>query len=237
MPLVSVDYEYNLPNEFLVDHTFTDGKKRETTYDGPDKIYLIIDKETGVEKMGPVTAEEKADGRPVPLDCQYWEFDCVENPLFCQLRAPVIDEVEEEHTDSYFHPQSPEIPGYPRYVIQTPILPRNIYNKYKTRVNLETGELVLPVFEVNESMFGDHMVGKEVTWDYVRKQRDYELKKSDGRWTTDMPESLQNQWKEYRQLLRDLPTVLEEAGVPPNVALKMFPAEPLSEAPPHDPNA
>ena len=97
MPMISVEYDYAVPNSFMSDHSFSQGKTRTTTYDGPDKIYLIVD-ENGKEHMGPVTAEEKADGRPLPLGCTYHEVDCIENPLFCQLRAPVIDEAEEDHT-------------------------------------------------------------------------------------------------------------------------------------------
>jgi hypothetical protein len=35
------------------------------------------------------------------------------------------------------------------------------------------------------------------------------------------------QWKAYRQKLRDLPAVMEAAGVEPSVAFYMFPEQPL----------
>lgn len=228
MPMVSVEYEYNLPNSFMEDHSFSEGKTRTTTYDGPDKIYLIVEDDTGLEHMGPITAEEKADGRPLPLGCHYVEVDCIENPLFCQLRAPIIDEAEEDHTDVVMHPLTADVPGYPTYTYQEPLLPRNIYDKWNTRVNPD-GSLHIPVYTVVESLFGGSL--KELPdWDYVRRKREYDLQASDARVSPDMPQSLKDAWANYRQLLRDLPEALKD--VPPWIAVKMFPRSPDDEKPP-----
>lgn len=229
MPMISVEYDYDLPNSFQSDHSFSEGKTRTTTYDGPDKIYLIIEDATGKEHMGPITAEEKADGRPLPLGCHYHEVDCIENPLFCQLRAPIIDEAEEDHTDDDIHPDCIPVEGYPSPTVQTPILPRNIYNKLGTYKNMETGELVIPVFTVVDSLFGGSMT-EMPDWSYVRRKRDAELGKTDGRISADMPQAMQDEWLAYRQLLRDLPTAL--AANPPWIALKMFPRSPDDVTPP-----
>jgi hypothetical protein len=230
MPMISVDYEYNLPNEFLVDHSQSMGKKRQTTYDGPDKIYLIVNNETGKEQLGPITAEEKADGRPVPLDCRYVEVDCVENPLLCQLRGPVIDEAEEDHTGSQPHPQSPEIEGYRRYTYQTPILPHNVYDKYAITVD-SNDNITIPVRSVVEVMYGNSLT-QLPDWTFVRKQRDKMLAAADGRISDDMPDTLKQEWYTYRQLLRDLPSVMEENNVPAHIALLMMPEDPDSKRPP-----
>ena len=40
--IISKAWKLKLPNSFLVDHSFSDGKERDQTYDGPDKIYLQI---------------------------------------------------------------------------------------------------------------------------------------------------------------------------------------------------
>jgi len=223
MPMVSVEYEYALPNQFYTDHSFTQGKKRTTTYDGPDKIYLIVDQVTGEETHGPLTAEEKTDGRPVPLGSMYYEVDCIENPLFCQLRGHIIDEAEEDHTHTVIHPDSPDIPGYKQLTYQEPLLVRNIYDKYCTKVNLETGELHIPVYTPLESLFG-HGMKEEVTWDYIRRKRAMELKNSDMNVGGDIPMSVQQPWLEYRQLLRDLPEKLKD--IPPAIVLRMFPPHP-----------
>jgi hypothetical protein len=228
MPMVSVEYEYAVPNQFYTDHSFTQGKKRTTTYDGPDKIYLIVDQVTGKETHGPLTAEEKADGRPVPVGSMYYEVDCIENPLFCQFRAPIIDEAEEDHSHVVSHPDSPNIAGYKQLTYQEPLLPRNIYDKYNTRVNLETGELTIPVYTPLEALFGGAM-REDVTWDYIRRKRGSELERCDMNVGGDIPMSVQQPWLDYRQLLRDLPTAL--AGVPPAIVLRMFPAHPHENRP------
>ena len=96
--MVQFEYTYDIPNELCVDHTFTDGKTRTATYDGPDKLFFIVNNATGKEELGPITEIEKNDGRPVPDDCRYVEIDCIKNPVLCQLRGPIIDEMEEDHT-------------------------------------------------------------------------------------------------------------------------------------------
>jgi len=50
---------------------------------------------------------------------------------------------------------------------------------------------------------------REVTWQEVRHNRDAELAQSDWRALKDVV--LSTAWKEYRQALRDLPQVHEEA--------------------------
>lgn len=227
MPMISVEYDYAVPNSFMSDHSFSNGNTRTTTYDGPDKIYLIVDDE-GKEHMGPLTAEEKADGRPLPLGCHYHEVDCIENPLFCQLRAPVIDEAEEDHTSEMVHPDCTPVEGYETVMVQTPILPRNIYDKYNTHVNPD-GTLNIPVFTVVDSLFGGSLQTLP-DWEYVRRKRAYELDKTDGRISSDMPQALQDAWMTYRQRLRDLPDAL--AANPPWIAVKMFPLSPDDKQPP-----
>ena len=52
--IISQGWQLSLPNSFLVDHSFSDGKQRDQTYDGPDKIWLQIGAD-GKEKYGPLT--------------------------------------------------------------------------------------------------------------------------------------------------------------------------------------
>ena len=60
----------------------------------------------------------------------------------------------------------------------------------------------------------------DVDWDRVRSKRDKELASSDWRAVKDRV--LPNEWKEYRQALRDLPQDHEEA----NDAADAFPEAP-----------
>ncbi len=223
MAQISVEFDLPLPNEFLVDHSFSQGKIRKYTYHGPDKIYLQIG-EDGTEKYGPLTAEDIADGRPVPLDVVEWfEVDCTENPLACQLRAPIVNELQENYTGEEFHPGSPEIEGYDRYSYPTPLMPGDIFDKLNVKV--VDGKVEVTAYTPQEKLHG---IVRDLTWDDIRKHRDMMLRLSDGQLADDMPLDLQEEWKEYRQKLRDLPTVMQEAGVEPNIAYYMFPIQPSS---------
>ena len=226
MPMISVTYELPLPNQFLVDHSQSQGKTRTTTYNGPDKIYLYIG-EDGKEKHGPVTAEDLADGRPLPADSKLFEVDCTTNPLICQLRGPVIPTLQEERPNiEEPHPESPEVPGYPRYTYCPFLLPEDIYDRWS--VTVKDGKIDIHAYTVEEKLFG---VQKTLTWDDVREHRDKMLKNSDSAIAEDMPEALKEKWKTYRQKLRDLPTIMQQYNVSPNIAYYMFPFVPGTEPP------
>ena len=88
--IIEQGWQLSLPNDFLTDHSFSDGKYRDQTYDGPDKSYLQIGAD-GKELYGPLTEDDIADGRPKPLDVvQWYEVDCARSnlhTLICQLRG------------------------------------------------------------------------------------------------------------------------------------------------------
>ena len=71
----------------------------------------------------------------------------------------------------------------------------------------------------------------------VRAHRNNELEASDGMLAEDMPEDMKTKLKTYRQQLRDLPSKMQAAGVHPNFADLMFPAEPNFTDPPKQPDA
>jgi len=223
--MISVDYTYNIPNQWLVDHSFTEGKTRETTYDGPDKIYLIIDNETGQEFMGPITEREKNDGRPLPLNCRYVEVDCIEYPLIAQLRAPVIDEAEDNQDtvdDWILHPLCVPVDGYPSFKVLPWLIPSDIYDKHSITVDendIPSAKVKTPL----ECAFGGKFT-EYPDWELVKRERGYRLQHSDSQLALDMPEALATEWKIFRQRLRDLPTALAEN--PAWIALQMFPESP-----------
>jgi hypothetical protein len=68
-----------------------------------------------------------------------------------------------------------------------------------------------------------------LTWEDIRDHRDKMLTNSDSALAEDMPESIKNKWKVYRQKLRDLPAVMQAAGVEPTIAYYMFPYVPGTE--------
>lgn len=222
MSMISVEFDLPLPNDFLVDHSQSEGKSRKYTYHGPDKIYLQISKETGEEVAGPLTQEDVDDGRPVPADAYLYEVDCVSNPLICQLRAPIVDELQEDYTDEeVWHPGSPDIEGYDRLSYQLPLMPDDIFDS--KNVTIENDQVVLKVYTACQKACD---LDNWMTWDDIRKHRDQLLRNSDSAIAEDMPESLKNEWKVYRQRLRDLPSLMQANNVEPTVAYFMFPDQP-----------
>jgi hypothetical protein len=221
MAMISITYELPLPNEFLVDHSQSEGKTRTCTYDGPDKIYLYIG-EDGLENHGPVTAEDLADGRPCPADATLFELDCTTYPLICQLRGPIVPHTQETRGQyTVAHPHSPVIEGYPQFEYALPLFPEDIYNRYT--VKIIEGQPTLQVFTATQKLLDRD---DPMTWDDIRDHRDKMLRNSDSQIAEDMPEDVKEVWKIYRQKLRDLPTVMQENNVPPGIAYYMFPHTP-----------
>tara|TARA_Y100001934_G_C12371511_1_gene786588 strand:- start:489 stop:1193 length:705 start_codon:yes stop_codon:yes gene_type:complete len=228
---IRVEYDLALPNEFLVDHSLSKKKSRKAVYDGPDKIYLQIGAD-GTEVGGPLTEDDIADGRPMPADAVDWfEVDCATNPLICQLRGPVVNELEEEYTGEQVHPGTPVVEGYPQFSYGTPIMPEDLYDK--SRLTLKDGKLEVHRYSVVEKLLDRT---EDLTWDDIRQKRNESLEGCDSKQASDMPAALADEWKSYRQRLRDLPAVLEAAGVSPNLAYYMFPEAPQVSTPKNGPS-
>lgn len=224
--IISVEFDLALPNEYMVDHSQSEGKTRKFTYHGPDKIYLQLG-EDGTEKYGPLTADEIMDGRPMPADVVEWyEVDCETNPLVCQLRGPVVNELQEMYDETpYPHPNSPVLPGTSQMMVYGPPKPCDIYDALTGIKKEEDGSLSVRKLSTLEAIHGDEHTITELD---LKKQRNQLLSNSDGQVAPDMPTELIEEWKAYRQTLRDFPAVIEEAGIDPNVAFYMFPETPKS---------
>jgi hypothetical protein len=66
-----------------------------------------------------------------------------------------------------------------------------------------------------------------LTWDEVRDVRDQMLHETDAKvGQSDAPTELQQDWIDFRQRLRDLPTVMQDRGYEPWQAVMMFPVQP-----------
>ena len=241
--IISHNWKLKLPNNFLVDHSFSDNKERNQTYDGPDKIFLQIGA-NGKELYGPLTEDDIADGRPKPADVvQWYEVDCSRSDLhtlICQLRGPVIDEKEESRdiANDIYHPGSPDMSadGYTRFVMSDILYPDDVYDFESITVanpgSAGPDDISIKEFTPKEKLNG---VDLDKTWDHVRSHRNQVLENSDGQIAEDMPDSMKTAWKTYRQQLRDLPAKMQAASVHPNMADMMFPLEPGFTDPPRDP--
>ena len=242
--IISQGWQLALPNSFLVDHSFSDGKQRDQTYDGPDKIWLQIGAD-GKEKYGPLTEDDIADGRPKPVDVvQWYEVDCARSnlhTLICQLRGPVINEKEESRdlSEDVPHPGSPDMSadGYQRFTYGSVLYPDDIYDFESITVanpgSAGPDDISITAFTAKQKLNG---ADQDKTWDHVRQHRNMELESSDSMIAEDMPDDMKTKLKTYRQQLRDLPAKMQAAGVEPNIADMMFPVNPMHVDPPKDPD-
>jgi len=225
MPMVQFDYTYNVPNELCVDHSFSNNLTRTATYDGPDKLFFIVNNETGREELGPIVEIEKNDGRPVPDNCRYVEIDCIDHPVLAQLRGPVVDEQEEDHTgEATPSTGATTVTGYKPFTYQTPVLPYQFYDSMAIVFNSDN-TYTIPVKEPRDTVMGLD-IDRDLTWDDVRAKRDTLLKNSDSEIVDDMPQALKDEWKDYRQRLRDWPNRMQSAGNSPLFAYYMEPIMP-----------
>ena len=101
--------------------------------------------------------------------------------------------------------------------------PCDIYDKLGVTKNVSTGNMEIRKISVNEAIHGDEV---DITWAVLRARRDQQLEGSDGQMASDLPTSMVDEYKAYRQALRDMPTAL--SAVDPNVAAYMFPTQPAN---------
>ena len=148
---------------------------------------------------------------------------CTEHPELCQLRGPVVDEMEEDHTGEATPTGATKITGYAGFTYQTPVLPYQFLHDDQVTF-AEDGTPTIPVKEPRDYIMGVD-VGRDITWDDVRAKRNQFLKNSDSEITDDMPAALRTEWETYRQRLRDWPTVMQNANVPPIMAYYMEPIQ------------
>lgn len=213
---VETNFTYKIPDDFRAD-TFNLGKTGTYTYKGPRYLTFEIDKETGRESGWCLIYPSELE-RPTPLNVERVRIDCAktENGLVCEIandqgREDAVKFRETRNWVMQF--ESPE--GYENLLKPAEYEPRDIYDEFNITYDFTTGEFNIPVHSWETDM------DTSVTWEDVRKVRDRLLKDSDMAISEDMPESLKNKWKAYRQLLRDAPNALSQFE--PFIAVQMFP--------------
>jgi Cu/Ag efflux protein CusF len=190
MANISVTFNYDLPDDYLA-QTNKMGKSGTWTYVGPDTIWIHINKETltlnpGVYK----TVDDGGDDYPHPIDCYVVKVDCSQDPLIaCLVRA-------EDGVDYGSLPQYSEtLPDGTVYKRPATPPPDHTYEASQVTYNPETGKFVKPY-----PWKQPHM-----TWAGIRAWRQGLLTSSDHAIASDVPSTLRNGWKTYRNTLRNLP--------------------------------
>lgn len=191
MAKITKTFTYNIADDYLY-QTNNLGKTGEWTYNGPDKIWIFIYKETNLITCAFKTAEEDGENYPTPLDQYKLMVDCETNPLLCCLVGA------DDPTDHQLLPQyEEELPDGMIYKRPATPVPDHTYEAAEIQYNPATGELVTPY----------PWKKPHVTWEDIRVGRNGELTASDDRVVPDLPLSLKTAWEEFRQKMRDLPQV------------------------------
>lgn len=192
MGKISKTFTYNIADDYLA-QTNDLGKTATWTYDGEDKLWVFVDKETNMlRNTHYLTAAEDGETYPTPLDMHKVMIDCEANPLLCTLLGA------DEHKDYNELPQIEEtLPDGNVYARPAFTTPDHTYEVREIKYNPETGEFEEPYPWKKPWM----------TWEDVRAHRNMKLTVSDDHVVEDMPPALRAQWEEYRQKLRDLPQV------------------------------
>ena len=219
MPNIKKTFTFKVPNDYMSDD-FSQGKTDTYTYEGPEYLTFQISKDTGRETSWCLWEDRDLE-RPCPLDSERIKVDCKENPLLCEIGNDQgrQDSINLRMTRKWIvQHQAPE--GYQSLYKPEVYEPRDFYDEYNITYNFETKNFNIPV----KTHFIN--VPENISWDMIRARRNRELEASDGKISDDMPQELQNKWKTYRQLLRDLPDAL--ASFPPHIAAQMFPLPPVN---------
>lgn len=229
-PNVEKTFTYAIPNEWR-STDFSDGKTGTFTYKGPRYLTFEItsdpDSENYGKESGWCLTTEAELGRPCPLDCVRITVDSTlndENALLCEIANDCgdLDQVEFRTLREWkiLH----EAPlGYTHTYYTDEFEPRDIYDEFNITYDFDSGKFNLPV----KGWENEGVV--DITWDDVREVRNKLLEDTDGKISDDMPESIQNEWREYRRLLREMPTAL--ANFEPWIAAKMLPRPPGGASP------
>ena len=182
---------YSIPDEMFSTET-TLGKTSTQVYDGPDHIIMWVNKDTGYleETHGP--DEEPDSPLPLHLRREILRADTTENTikiglLWGGLETPKVYEVAVGPED-----QPNAITPDPSHIAEV-YDQIALYPDYKAPLQFLTQK-------------------RDRSWEFFRQERDHRLYMSDSKLAEDMPEGLKQQWREYRQKLRNLPE--DWAGVP-----------------------
>lgn len=192
---ITKTFEYDMPDAYLY-QTSALNKKGTFTYTGPRYLWIFVNNDTGTVR-GKFHYTEFDDGANVPTPEGQTKvmIDADANPLIASL---VHNEVV--YGDL---PQTVEVlPDGSTYGHPDPQVPDHTYELEEIVYNIETGEFVKPY-----AWKKPHM-----TWDGLIAWRNSTLQSTDAKLKTCVAEKVEA-WKEYRQLLRDLPATF--AGIDP----------------------
>lgn len=226
MRKVSVEFTYPIWDEWRK-NSFTEGRTGTFTYEGPEFLTFEVTNNPESEDHGKESGwclwEKRDLERPSGGDITRVTVDCKEQPLLCEIgndcgREDLI--LMRRQRDWEILWDAPD--GYPDVEYTQELEPRDIYNDADITYDFETDTFNIGVRDWAAT--GSKM---DLTWPEVRDLRDQMLHETDAKvGQTDAPQEIQDAWIDYRQRLRDLPSVMQGLGYEPWQAVMMFPNQP-----------
>jgi len=199
--IITKTFTYDLPDDYLA-QTNADGKTATANYEGPDKIWVFINRDTGRSDTSRLVLTEEENGAdfPVPEDQFKVEINCDTDPMLCSL----FDAKVEWDT----------VVGQTNIVVNLP--DGTTYERPDPTDVDHTYELDECAYNMDGTISEDGTTYTGGTWTMQWKQpwtsweqliivRNNGLTASDSKIADDMPEAVKQKWLDYRQALRDLP--------------------------------
>ena len=221
---IKVEYSYECPNDNYLDG-WDNTDTIETVYIGPKYLYFFADKETGQFERVYRDFELPDEVQVEPAEeTSLIKFDCAEDPL----AAEVLSDYHNNFMDAedYIHEVGQKIiespPGYENFEYPYPIHPDELYCDQRSYWDFETKKIVL----VKNTM--EDIIGPAPTWVQIREHRMKLLANTDAQYLAlkalgDSKADEVAELERYRQLLRDLPQAMEDAGIPQILVDSMLP--------------
>lgn len=224
--IITKTFTYDLPDDYLA-QTNEDGNTATATYEGPDQIWVFIDRDTGRSDTSRLVLTEEENGAdyPVPHDQYKVRIDCDTDPVLCSLfDAQVEWDTVQGQTNIVV-----DLPDGTTYERPDPTDVDHTYELDECEYQMDG--------TVNEA--GDTYDGGTwslqwkqpwTSWEQLITVRNNMLTGSDSKIADDMPESVRSEWTTYRQKLRDLPTLFGHGTDSEFPAYMVnFPVEPNTE--------
>jgi len=227
--IITKTFTYDLPDDYLA-QTNTEGKTATADYNGPDRIWIFIDRESGRSDTSRLVLTDEEDGAdfPVPEDQYKVEIDCDRDPVLCSLFDAKIE------WDT--------VQGQTNIVVNLP--DGTTYERPDPTDVDHTYELDMCAYNMDGTLTDGVYTGGTWTmqwkqpwtsWEQLIIVRNNALAGSDSKIADDMPAATKQKWLDYRLALRDLPATFGHGTAEEFPAYMVnFPVEPGADIAPID---
>jgi hypothetical protein len=186
---ITFEFEYAVPDEYL-SQSMSKGLKAKWTYSGPKTLYVFVKQDTH-KLEGKFHYHDGDDGHliPTPPGEVKIAIDPTKEPLVASIIYNDLDYGTLPHTEE-------ALPNGKTYGAPIPTPPDHCYEISEIEWDPVAGK-----FKPLTVLKDPHM-----TWDGIKASRNNQLKWSDMKVRTCNPAEVKA-WEDFRQELRDLPTV------------------------------